>query len=190
MTELGRGTQTIRPVRACGDEPRGSGERRGPASDLLRSPGRAVRQEGTSKRNSGPANASAGRGRGRSVLKVFLKTVSKMTRRPGSSLSPPPLPLGRCTDQNDSGPELGPGHASGPSGQRQSDASAGEKSSPSPAAAGLRPHAGAAALAVTPQPGAPRRLRGVDAGSSRRHSPTATLRHPRPTLCRAKVTRL
>lgn len=43
-------------------------------------------------------------------------------------------------------------------------------------------------LTVTPQPGAPRRLRGVDAGSSRRHSPTATLRHPRLTLCRAKVT--
>lgn len=81
------------------------------------------------------------------MLKVFLKTVSKVTQRPGSYLSPPPLPLGRCADQNDSVPELGPGHASGPSGQRQSDASAGEKSSPSPAAAGLRPHAGAAALA-------------------------------------------
>lgn len=125
----------------CGRGPQG------PSSDLLRSPGRAVRQEATSKRNSGQADRSAGRGRGRSVLKVFLKTVSKVTQRPGSYLSPPPLPLGRCTDQNDSVPELGPGHASGPSGQRQSDASAGEKSSPSPAAAGLRPHAGAAALA-------------------------------------------
>lgn len=120
------------------------------------------------------------------MLKVFLKTVSKVTQRPGSYLSPPPLPLGRCADQNDSVPELGPGHASGPSGQRQSDASAGEKSSPSPASGPTRGQL--RWLAVTPQPGAPRRLRGVDAGSSRRHSPTATLRHPRPTLCRAKVT--
>lgn len=65
-----------RAVRERGKARCGRGPQ-GPSSDLLRSPGRAVRQEATSKRNSGQADRSAGRGRGRSVLKVFLKTVLK-----------------------------------------------------------------------------------------------------------------
>lgn len=105
-------------------------------------------------------------------------------------MSPHPpllLPRGRCADRNDSVPQLRAGHASGPSGQRQSDASIAEKS-PS---AGLQPQAAAAPCA--------RRLggystawcpHGVYAGSSQCHNPTATLRHARLTLCRAKVTRL